>query len=368
MKTVHIYHHNDLDGRVSGALMYEYFKRYVDDVNNYDVNEIDYSTVLSTKCKVSDGDTIVFVDYSFSKLENVEFLIDLMMKNSYKIIWIDHHKTSSDVLLKMHELKEINMDNPNIYFRVDTTRCATWLVYDYLKSLINSSGIFEVPNIVKYINSYDNWVFDMPNTKEFAYGIDALDYDAKSFFRIMFKDDSDIFKYSKETAALESKFINTMIRNGKGISRYISVRNKKELDYAGFEVLICDTISDTVYLGCAMNIHGNSLVFGDKINEYDFVCPFIRTSKGQWKYSLFTSRNDVDCSELAKLLGTIDDLGGGGHKKAAGFQTKSCIFDKGNTIIISKMPILGIRITINNSTDVRNTIHYSESEEGVPIV
>ena len=39
MKTVHIFHHNDLDGRVSGALMYEYFKKYVKDVNNYEWNK-----------------------------------------------------------------------------------------------------------------------------------------------------------------------------------------------------------------------------------------------------------------------------------------------------------------------------------------
>ena len=37
----------------------------------------------------------------------------------------------------------------------------------------------------------------------------------------------------------------------------------------------------------------------------------------KWVVGLFTTRDNIDCSELAKMFG------GGGHKKAAGFTTKN---------------------------------------------
>ena len=54
----------------------------------------------------------------------------------------------------------------------------------------------------------------------------------------------------------------------------------------------------------------------------------------QYKYSLFTKRNNLDCSEIAKKLGEIDGLGGGGHAQAAGFQTYHNIFE-GNIVEIN---------------------------------
>jgi nanoRNase/pAp phosphatase (c-di-AMP/oligoRNAs hydrolase) len=54
-----------------------------------------------------------------------------------------------------------------------------------------------------------------------------------------------------------------------------------------------------------------------------------------YKYSLFTAKNDVNCEELAKIFGTIDNLGGGGHAKAAGFQSYKLIFESNCTVHIS---------------------------------
>jgi len=41
--------------------------------------------------------------------------------------------------------------------------------------------------------------------------------------------------------------------------------------------------------------------------------PFVFTGK-HWTFSLYTTKDEVDCSVIAK------SKGGGGHKKAAGFQ------------------------------------------------
>ena len=47
---------------------------------------------------------------------------------------------------------------------------------------------------------------------------------------------------------------------------------------------------------------------------------FCRGSNGMWNMSFYTTRDDVDCSEIAK------SLGGGGHCQASGTVTKELPF------------------------------------------
>ena len=62
-------------------------------------------------------------------------------------------------------------------------------------------------------------------------------------------------------------------------------------------------------------------MFGDKLNEYDAVIPFFYIN-GKWKYSIFSNKDNIDCSQVAK---TYD---GGGHKGAAGWITDKLIFEE----------------------------------------
>ena len=131
------------------------------------------------------------------------------------------------------------------------------------------------------------------------------------------------------------KFINKMISSGTAIKKYVDHRNEIERDFAGFRFTITDRVRCHIYSCYAMNIHSNSLAFGPLYDEYDIVCPFVFVGGKQWKYSLFSSKKDVDCSVIAKALGDIDGLGGGGHAGAAGFQTYDCILSEGCDVMIN---------------------------------
>ena len=82
-----------------------------------------------------------------------------------------------------------------------------------------------------------------------------------------------------------------------------------------------------IYIHFGENVYIDMLEKDSRFDKYDIVIPYMYTGI-QYKYSLFTKRNNLDCSEIAKKLGEIDGLGGGGHAQAAGFQTYHNIFEK----------------------------------------
>ena len=124
-----------------------------------------------------------------------------------------------------------------------------------------------------------------------------------------------------------------MISAGKGICTYVDTNNMALLSKNGFEFNI--DYFGKVYKCLAIFQYGNSMVFGDKINDYDIVS-LIRFNGSQYVYSLYSNKDDIDCSEIASTLGTIDGLGGGGHPGAAGFQAYSNIMHKDAIITVAK--------------------------------
>jgi len=78
------------------------------------------------------------------------------------------------------------------------------------------------------------------------------------------------------------------------------------------------------YKGIAMNLRGNSQTFKSVWDpkKYDMMVMFYRTNKGVYTVSFYTTKDDVDCSVIAKKLG------GGGHQKSAGCQVKTLPWDE----------------------------------------
>ena len=345
MKAVHIFTHTDADGKFSGSLMYEYFKRYRNDVDKYFIHPIDYTTIIDIDVKPED--VITFTDYSFSNNDNLEYFYNLI-KDGHEVIWIDHHASSEKIIQTDTFLNYVACYYDIFTFIINTSHCAAWLTYEYLYYKIIDANILEpelphitIPDIIKYVNSNDIWALDMPKTEEFSYGLSCINYTAKNAIRTMFNHnkDLDIFDYNKKVAHAELQFINNIISKGEIIKQYKDISNNLLRKSIGFKFTINDETTRKVYKCFAMNTQGNSRIFGDYINKYDIICSFYKTSNGVWKYSLFSSTNDKDgpdCSYIASIFGGIDRLGGGGHMKAAGFQTKECIFDNYNSFDIRR--------------------------------
>lgn len=361
MKAYHICHHNDEDGIAAAAVIYEYLKRITkissEEKVLYFFYKIDYTMDLKTVLPkdIPAGDELYFVDYSFSNKDNLKYILELSTKD-IKVTWIDHHKTSLVALID----EDICFDNyKNFCHFIDIDYCGAYLAYVYAYFKLN--GIHEdvdlmhvfkkdypkyIPLYLRYVDSWDTWKHDMPNTVEFNIGMRSVDHTPRNTLSSMLKYNSGIinklFSRNKEDNKLIDVYmeiyINNIINNGTIIKAYEDINNKSLCEEYGFEF---DIIDDTAYVyHCfAMNKRGSSTMFGDKVNEYDIVIPFQFNGK-KYVYSLFTTKDYVDCEKLAKKLGSVDGLGGGGHSKAAGFQTYRQLF-KANCVVYIKNKLLG---------------------------
>ena len=133
MKAYHICYHTAEDGITAAAVIYEYLKS-INKGNRKNIKfffyKINYSMELSKvlPSKMPIDDEVYFVDYSFSKESNIDYMFNLA-NDGIKIVWIDHHKTSEDLIYNG------NLESRNIYnhasikYYIDTNYCGAFLAY-----------------------------------------------------------------------------------------------------------------------------------------------------------------------------------------------------------------------------------------------
>ena len=327
MGKVIIYHHGDMDGIVSAAIVFDYEVKF--NGTNYDDVEfikVDYSTALDAS-QIKQDTKVYFVDYSFSYEENKAVLVSLI-EHGIDVVWIDHHKTSCNAL---NTLKDKVLTSPHFNQYIHTEYCAAVLCYKWccaeMSKLDNTSELF-ISNhkLLKYVDSWDCWKHNYPNDREFNIGF--MNY-VKSPLMVLNILDGEILG---STCDIRNDIEEALLAKGSTIVEYLDTYNKSlcgksfefTLDYYG-----------RIYNCLGLNAHGNSTVFGDLINNYDLVCLF-STDGAATTHSIYTISDEVDCSAIAKDLGTIDSLGGGGHAKAAGFITYDNIINAGSVIKVRK--------------------------------
>lgn len=352
MKAYHICYHTDEDGLASAAVIYEYLKRISRIFNEkvtYFFYKIDYTMDLrKVLTGIPCGDELYFVDYSFSNKDNLKYVLELT-NGGTEVYWIDHHKTSEDIVCSK-EFLDLKLDScMNFHWFINTDFCGAYLCYAFAYARLNGTTpdpyrmADHTPLYIKYVDSWDTWKHNMPNTIEFNIGIRSEKRTPKNTISSMLNYNSDIinklFSYvAVETEIVNSymkKYIDNVIENGKVIKQYQDIENESLCNDYGFEFKIIDASNYGVEYRCfALNKRGNSTMFGNKINDYDIVVPF-QFNGVQYVYSLYTAKDNVNCEVLAKKLGSINGLGGGGHTKAAGFQTYNQIFKANNTVYIN---------------------------------
>ena len=309
MSKIYIYHHNDHDGIIAAGIVYNFIYPVYRDTE-FIFNMIDYTDKLNFDHIDLDHDYVMFLDYSFSNKDNLVEFEKLLKrrKESDDIIWIDHHKTSIGLL-----------DNYNIKGIRKEGLCGTVLTYAYFcrHDLLNefknlhdneASDKFHkdenIPYFLKLIDDYDCWKHIYCETNNFHYGLTISD-PTDLQIHMLLKDKKDWY-------------ISNIISKGEDIQKYLNFENQQyHVKMYGFEYTLPEEHGG--YRCFCLNRKGNSIMFGNKINEYDAVIPFYYVN-GKWKYSIFTNKDNVDCEGVAK------SYGGGGHPKAAGWTTDELIF------------------------------------------
>lgn len=273
-----IYHSADFDGICCGAIFhrrfpdaelfgYDYGKPFPwDEVKDRDVYMADVSLPIGDMFR--------------------------LREEAKSFTWVNHHKSI------IEDAEAANFETPRSLF---IGKAACELLWEYLYP--NE----EIPLAVQLLGRYDVWDHSDSRTLLFQYGLRALDVRDPSLF------------FWKQLVYTGTSLIEVpdIIDKGETILGYISRDNSSYVSAASFEA----EFHGLHVIACNRGL-GNSQLFDSVWDEskYDAMVVFYLNKRRQWRVSLYTTRDDVDVSLVAKKLG------GGGHQRAAGFVTNSCPF------------------------------------------
>ena len=265
--------HIDLDG--SGvALMFKLARPQADILYvNYDW-EKSYANIN----KLISYDEILFGDISFSR----EFAQKLNYSGK-RLVLYDHHESA------LKELGDLDYD----WITINKSKCGTLLVYDALKSLdpkFDVDGTYKV--LAKTIDDYDRWILNDPKSLDLQFLWSSLGR-YKFLDRFLANPSLEFTDTELELILKKKEKLDNSITKAKRSMSEIFI------DREGLKFVYCTTD------GQASLVANNLLkVLGGRVD-------YIAISTGSNTISLR--------SESAEVSTIAEDLGGGGHKLAAGF-------------------------------------------------
>lgn len=267
------FHSADLDGHCSGAIVLARYPKCV-------MFGINYGDPFPWDM-IEPGETVFMVDFSLQPFEDM-----LRLDEICNFFWIDHHKTAIEAMERSGVLI-------GGFQGEGLGACA--LVWSSLYPCLR------MPYGVQLLAEYDVWKHEDANCLPFQYGMRLEDSSpgAPVWSRVFSGDLADI------------------ILRGETVLEY---ERKQSAAYAQ----ACAFETDFMGLRCvAMNrMLTNSKAFDAVLDpdRHDAMLTF-GFRKGRWTCSLYSAREDVDVSAVAL------QLGGGGHKGAAGFQCAELPFE-----------------------------------------
>lgn len=330
--------HIDDDGKASAAIALR--EMFPFDVRPEAADIVYYNywhTPIAPDHEFHEHEKVVIVDLSLD--DWVFNLIKRAVEAGCQVVHVDHHATTQQYIEQFTPEQATIYDNVETIFSTKfsaTMLCWIWScahpeerekfdetmhsVIDFSedwKLLVFYPGqgekerIYKIPDVVRYVDDWDIWRFDIQQTKAFHYGFNTeLDKnpDAKLWDELIYNYNAPIIiqkKYLEPGQAIEKNLE----------SEYAILRKMAfEATIPRFESISC----------IAINGISNSFAFGDLLNAYDVAVLFHYDGpQGNWKYSIY-SKNTPDGVDVSKIAEAFD---GGGHPHAAGFRTKKNIFD-----------------------------------------
>ena len=214
------------------------------------------------------GDTIFIVDFSYPRRE-IERL-----RSETGLIILDHHKTAEE------DLKGLS------YAVFDMNKSGAMLSWEFFHPNISP------PDIIKYVQDRDLWKFELSGSKAYSQALMATPFSFeiwKNLSTSKMISDGEILLRAQEREI--HRVIESNAYMAKLFGYYVPVIN------------VTNAMSDVLHELC--NQHP----------EAPFAAGYTDLPHGVRSWSL-RSNDKIDVSELARIML------GGGHKNAAGFQTR----------------------------------------------
>ena len=266
-------HHDDMDGRCAAAIVRKAYLEAGIPEGNMEFIEMSYKDDFPFD-KIKDDEEVIIVDFSLQRPGDFERLMEL----TDNIAWIDHHISA----IERFECLGLSGVRKN-----GTAACElTWEYFFPGK---------EVPLAVRLLGDYDVWKFSYGKDTDYFQAATML-YDTMPTSNIWDKwlDPNYTLKEEIEHGKLVITYRNNLYK--KIVSSY-----SFETEFEGYKAIACNSN------------HKTSQLFDSINKDYDLMMVFARDGK-KWIVSLYSKKDNVDCSKIAMKYG------GGGHKKAAGFE------------------------------------------------
>ena len=240
------------------------------------------------------GKNVVILDFSFDNSTTKQ-----MIEESSDLLVIDHHKSA---MVELHDIA-------NTVF--DMSKSGAMLSWEFFHP-----GK-EPPKFIQYIQDRDLWSWELPYSKEFSAAFDMVPFEFEEFEK--YEDDS---------------VFDDAVKRGSYILAYSKTVVKKVCEKAqprkmgGKDVLVVNASHWMSEIGARLSPDCDFAMIWFWDHEFK-----------ETKVSLRAFHDTVDVSEIAKKYG------GGGHKKASGFQLPigkhvESLFDKPKTRTSRKKKVM----------------------------
>ncbi len=289
MKPLCIYHASCVDGFGAAWVVREHFGGVVDfyaaryneippEVRGRHVIIVDFSYKRDVLVSMAiAAKSILVLDHHLSAMKDLEGL--------------DHAATSWTKHMNRVEFDE-TQGSDSLYVLFDMSRSGAGLTWDFF------FGPVPRPMLINHIEDRDLWRFKMPDTRSVSASLFSYPYDFSVWDRLM-----------------DQTHYQIMAHEGVAILR----KEQKDLK----EILAIATQEFTIQGHRIPAANVPYMMASEAGNELCKGRPFAATyyvdKDGLYNFSLRSSEDGLDVSEIAKMYG------GGGHKHAAGFKVPGTI-------------------------------------------
>lgn len=263
----------------------------------------DYGDPVPTPDVVSASDDLYMLDIS------VEGLM-----GHPRLVWIDHHKSAMDKFPP--QIKGYRIDgvaacrlawqwfSTEKYGSFNASGAAWWVKLPYEEEYIQRT--VSEPKAVRLAGEYDIWDKRDPEADLFQHGLRSEDLKEDAWIYLLDEDQSD-------------RECNRLLGQGKVLQYARTKENESIITRLGFTV----NFEGLIMLACNHAMFNSHLFTAGVKPEHEALLGF-KFDGQQWSVSLYHApgKEHHDLSDIAKRYG------GGGHRGACGFRTKSLPFIK----------------------------------------
>ena len=303
-----VFYHNDMDGICSARVILNFLRGQKKEYNEEDFISMDYTKDFPLN-DIQKDEEIYIVDYSIDPEQMYELLL-----RTCRVVWIDHHKSAIEKYKNFKaplEEKKAGWEIPGLRFDGIAASVLTWWYFngrqfdtaDFCATYPKNPNCYfrkEIPEHIQLAGDWDVW--------DHIYG------DRTKAFTMYFNAHIDSPFADEIFEKFTTNQIGGIIADGMCMIEYRNSWAKTFMKKYGYETIIEGYSAFVANLGNA-----NSEFFGDLIDKYDIVATTCFNG-AVWISSLYSNKEDVDCSEICLKYG------GGGHKGAAGFTSKEKVF------------------------------------------